>query len=211
MRKIKYILAPILGLSLFVFVGCKNKDNDNKGEIAYKELKEAFDNREVVDFNHCEYKGFQGYIDDLRHRLDDGTPIIEELSLDYLYDEDSQKYKWFDENGSTGNTLNGAGVKMHIYDEESIKSIDNASKDESIDVKIKKDDDNFIIIVKANETGSHIYNYENRSEYPITITVTLNKYFYMTDYLKTVDKLMDFRVHDNKTLWEEHLEWSIKE
>lgn len=214
MRKIKYFIAPILCLPLFTFVGCKEKkDNDvSNGEITFEELKEAFDNREVVNFNHCEFKSFYGYMDSLRDRNEDGTPILEEVSLDYLYDEEFEKYEWTDESGDTGYTLNGAGVKMHIYDEETVKSIDNASKDESIDVKIKKDDDNFIIMIKGNETtGSHIYNYENQTIYPVTITTTLNKYFYMTDYLKTADKLMDFRVHDNKTLWEEHIVWSIKE
>lgn len=213
MRKIKYFIAPILCLSLFTFVGCKEKkDNDvSNGEITFEELKEAFDNREVVNFNHCEFKSFYGYMDSLRDRNEDGTPILEEASLDYLYNEEFEKYKWTDEAGDTGYTLNGSGTNMHVFNVETIESIKNASKEEAYNIKLKKDDDNFIIIFKANETGSHIYNYENQTIYPVTINLTLNKYFYTTDYLKTVDKLMEFRVHDNKTLWEEHLEWSIKE
>ena len=213
MRKIKYFIAPILCVSLFAFVGCKEKkDNDvSNGEITFEELKEAFDNREVVNFNHCELKSFYGYMDSLRDRNEDGTPILKEVSLDYLYNEEFEKYKWTDETGDTGYTLNGNGINMHVFNEETIESIKNASKEETYNIKLKKDDDNFIIIIKAQEKGSHIYDYENQTTYPITINLTINKYFYTTDYLKTVDKLMDFRVHDNKTLWEEHIVWSIKE
>ena len=214
MKKIKYLTTSLL-LSLFVLAGCKNndkKDNNNEipdGELTYEQFKEIFDKREIKNFNHCEHEYFYGYIDILRDRDDDGKPTFELESLDYIYNEQYDCYLWTGEDGYIESSLNGE-EEGYILDDASLASL--LTPPECITgIRYYKEKDSYKIVMTGVEDKSHIVYSANYCDYAITAIQTYNKYFYQTEFIKTVDDLLDCRVHDNKILYEEHMEWSIKE
>lgn len=189
MKKINYIFTPLLLLSsLFFIAGCSEKKDNGipDGEITYEQFKEIFDKREIKNFNHCEYEYFYGYIDILRDRDDDGKPTFELES-----------------------SLNGE-EDGYILDDASLASL-LTPPDFITGIRYYKEKDSYKIVMTGVEYDSHIAYSANYCDYSITSIQTYNKYFYQTDFIKTVDDLLDCRVHDNKTLYEEHIEWSIKE
>ena len=189
MKKINYIFTPLLLLSsLFFIAGCSEKKDNGipDGEITYEQFKEIFDKREIKNFNHCEYEYFYGYIDILRDRDDDGKPTFELES-----------------------SLNGE-EDGYILDDASLASL-LTPPDFITGIRYYKEKDSYKIVMTGVEYDSHIAYSANYCDYSITSIQTYNKYFYQKDFIKTVDDLLDCRVHDNKTLYEEHIEWSIKE
>ena len=210
MKKINYLFTPLI-LSFFFIAGCSEKKDNGipDGEITYEQFKDAVINRKKVEYNHIEYQSFYGYIDDLLDRKTDGTPILDEASLDRVYYIVQDKYLWEDESGDTFYIINNDEDGYYL-NEETIEEYLNPP-DFINDIKYYKEGKKYKVVMKAYETDSHIYEVENICEYNITSTFIYDESFYMTDYLKTCDDLLPIRVHDNKILFEEHIIWSYKD
>ena len=211
MKKINYIFAPLLLSSLFFIAGCSEKKDNGipDGEITYEQFKEIFNKRKNIEYNHIEYQFFYGFIDEKLDRKNDGTPILEEASLDSVYNPIEDRYLWVDEDGDSSYYINGDEDGYHLNEnmvEEFLTPPDFIN-----DIKYFKEGKKYKVVMTGVETDSHIYDESNICEYNITSTFVYDESFYMTDYLKTVDELLDCRAHDNQILFEEHIVWSIKE
>lgn len=220
MKKIKFYLFFALSLlASFGLISCdkeevENKDetketppevdpnankNENLNEISYTEFKDAYNNKETINYTHLDRSNFYGYMDNFDSRESDGTPILEKVSLDLV------NGKWIDELGLEGYSMN-ASNSFYVLTDSYVEAFKNPPATIT-SLSFYKDGDNFIIVSKGKES-SHIYG-NNKTEYTATITMTYNKYFYLTDYLKKSDELLSIRIHDNLILWEEHIKWGL--